>query len=98
VLHYGDLTDSTNHIRIVQQVCSPMRSTNLGAQSHVAVEFESPNTPANGDALGTLRILEAVRILPHVEKHGDLSGPAPASFMALVQRDPQKEDHPLLSP
>ena len=61
VLHYGDLTDSTNLIRIVQQV-QPDEIYNLGAQSHVAVSFEAPEYTANGDALGTLRILEAVRI------------------------------------
>ena len=62
ILHYGDLTDSTNLIRIIQQV-SPDEIYNLGAQSHVAVSFESPEYTANSDALGTLRILEAVRIL-----------------------------------
>ena len=62
VLHYGDLTDSTNLIRIFQQV-QPDEIYNLGAQSHVAVSFETPEYTANSDALGTLRILEAVRIL-----------------------------------
>ena len=62
ILHYGDLTDSTNLIRIVQQV-QPDEIYNLGAQSHVAVSFEAPEYTANSDALGTLRILEAVRIL-----------------------------------
>ena len=62
VLHYGDLTDSTNLIRIIQQV-QPDEIYNLGAQSHVAVSFEAPEYTANCDALGTLRILEAVRIL-----------------------------------
>ena len=61
-LHYGDLTDSTNLIRIIQQV-QPDEIYNLGAQSHVAVSFEAPEYTANTDALGTLRILEAVRIL-----------------------------------
>ena len=59
VLHYGDLTDSTNLIRIIQQV-QPDEIYNLGAQSHVAVSFESPYCTAYSDALGTLRILEAV--------------------------------------
>ena len=59
ILHYGDLTDSTNLIRIVQQV-QPDEIYNLGAQSHVAVSFESPEYTANSDALGTLRLLEAV--------------------------------------
>ena len=67
VLHYGDLTDSTNLIRIVQQV-QPDEIYNLGAQSHVAVSFESPEYTANSDALGTLRILEAVRILGLTKK------------------------------
>lgn len=62
ILHYGDLTDSTNLIRIVQQV-QPDEIYNLGAQSHVAVSFESPEYTANSDALGTLRLLEAIRIL-----------------------------------
>ena len=62
ILHYGDLTDSTNLIRIIQQV-KPDEIYNLGAQSHVAVSFETPEYTANSDALGTLRILEAIRIL-----------------------------------
>ena len=62
ILHYGDLTDSTNLIRIIQSI-KPDEIYNLGAQSHVAVSFESPKYTANCDALGTLRILEAVRIL-----------------------------------
>src|SRR6202046_5587782 len=62
VLHYGDLTDATNLIRIVQQV-QPDEIYNLAAQSHVAVSFETPEYTANSDALGTLRLLEAIRIL-----------------------------------
>ena len=62
VLHYGDLTDSTNLIRIIKQV-EPAEIYNLGAQSHVAVSFETPEYTANSDAIGTLRILEAIRIL-----------------------------------
>ena len=62
ILHYGDLTDSTNLIRIIQTI-QPDEIYNLGAQSHVAVSFEAPEYTANSDALGTLRILEAVRIL-----------------------------------
>ena len=61
-LHYGDLSDSTNLIRILQQV-QPDEIYNLGAQSHVAVSFETPEYTANCDAIGTLRILEAIRIL-----------------------------------
>ena len=62
VLHYGDLTDSTNILRIVQEVQAD-EIYNLGAQSHVAVSFETPEYSANADALGTLRVLEAIRIL-----------------------------------
>ena len=61
IMHYGDLTDSTNLIRVIQQV-RPDEIYNLGAQSHVAVSFETPEYTANSDALGTLRILEAIRI------------------------------------
>src|SRR5690348_7367773 len=61
-LHYGDLTDATNLIRIIQQV-QPDEIYNLAAQSHVAVSFETPEYTANADAIGTLRILEAIRIL-----------------------------------
>lgn len=61
-LHYGDLTDSTNLIRIIQEV-QPHEIYNLGAQSHVKVSFEVPEYTANSDAIGTLRILEAIRIL-----------------------------------
>src|ERR1041385_77237 len=62
VLHYGDLTDATNLIRILQQV-QPDELYNLGAQSHVQVSFETPEYTANADGLGTLRLLEAIRIL-----------------------------------
>ena len=62
ILHYGDLTDSTNLIRIIQDV-QPDEIYNLAAQSPVAVSFETPEYSANGDALGTLRLLEAIRIL-----------------------------------
>src|SRR6266853_939912 len=61
-LHYGDMTDATNLIRIVQEV-QPTEIYNLAAQSHVQVSFESPEYTANADALGTLRLLEAIRIL-----------------------------------
>jgi len=61
-LHHGDLTDSSSLIRIIQQV-KPTEIYNLGAQSHVAVSFESPEYTANSDAMGTLRMLEAIRIL-----------------------------------
>ena len=62
ILHYGDLTDSTNIINIIEKV-QPDEIYNLGAQSHVAVSFEEPEYTANSDALGSLRILEAIRIL-----------------------------------
>jgi GDPmannose 4,6-dehydratase len=67
VLHYGDLTDSTNLIRIVQQV-QPDEIYNLGAQSHVQVSFETPEYTANADAIGTLRLLEAIRLLGLTDK------------------------------
>ena len=67
LLHYGDLTDSTNIIKIIEKV-QPDEIYNLGAQSHVAVSFESPEYTANSDALGTLRILEAVKLLGFAKK------------------------------
>ena len=67
ILHYGDLTDSTNLIRIVQQV-QPDEIYNLGAQSHVQVSFETPEYTANADATGALRLLEAIRLLGLTEK------------------------------
>ena len=73
VLHYGDLTDSTNLIRIIQET-QPDEIYNLGAQSHVAVSFESPEYTADVDAMGTLRILEAIRILGLEKKNSFLSG------------------------
>ena len=72
ILHYGDLTDSTNLIRILQNV-QPDEIYNLGAQSHVAVSFETPEYTANCDALGTLRILEAVRISGLSKKNKNIS-------------------------
>ena len=66
-MHYGDLTDSTNLIRLIKEI-EPDEIYNLGAQSHVAVSFETPEYTANCDALGTLRILEAVRILGLIKK------------------------------
>ncbi|EDY39435.1 GDP-mannose 4,6-dehydratase [Cyanobium sp. PCC 7001] len=92
VLHYGDLTDSTNLIRIVQQV-QPDEIYNLGAQSHVAVSFESPEYTANSDALGTLRILEAVRILGLTEKTRIYQA-STSELYGLVQEIPQKESTP----
>ncbi len=92
VLHYGDLTDSTNLIRIVQQV-QPDEIYNLGAQSHVAVSFESPEYTANSDALGTLRILEAVRILGLTGKTRIYQA-STSELYGLVQETPQKETTP----
>ncbi|MCP9798254.1 MULTISPECIES: GDP-mannose 4,6-dehydratase [unclassified Cyanobium] len=92
VLHYGDLTDSTNLIRIVQQI-QPDEIYNLGAQSHVAVSFESPEYTANSDALGTLRILEAVRILGLTEKTRIYQA-STSELYGLVQEIPQKETTP----
>ena len=92
VLHYGDLTDSTNLIRIVQQV-QPDEIYNLGAQSHVAVSFESPEYTANSDALGTLRILEAVRILGLTQKTRIYQA-STSELYGLVQEIPQKESTP----
>ncbi|RNC90839.1 MAG: GDP-mannose 4,6-dehydratase [Synechococcus sp. YX04-3] len=92
VLHYGDLTDSTNLIRIIQQV-QPNEIYNLGAQSHVAVSFDSPEYTANSDALGTLRILEAVRILGLTSKTRIYQA-STSELYGLVQEVPQKESTP----
>ena len=92
VLHYGDLTDSTNLIRIIQQV-QPDEIYNLGAQSHVAVSFEAPEYTANSDALGTLRILEAVRILGLTEKTRIYQA-STSELYGLVQEVPQRESTP----
>ena len=91
-LHYGDLTDSTNLIRIIQQV-QPDEIYNRGAQSHVAVSFESPEYTANSDALGTLRILEAVRILGLTAKTRIYQA-STSELYGLVQEIPQKESTP----
>jgi len=92
VLHYGDLTDSTNLIRIIQQV-QPDEIYNLGAQSHVAVSFEAPEYTANSDALGTLRILEAVRMLGLTQKTRIYQA-STSELYGLVQEVPQKESTP----
>jgi GDPmannose 4,6-dehydratase len=92
VLHYGDLTDSTNLIRIVQQV-QPDEIYNLGAQSHVAVSFESPEYTANSDAMGTLRILEAIRILG-LEGKTRFYQASTSELYGLVQEVPQRESTP----
>ena len=92
VLHYGDLTDSTNLIRIIQQI-QPDEIYNLGAQSHVAVSFEAPEYTANSDALGTLRILEAVRMLGLTQKTRIYQA-STSELYGLVQEVPQKESTP----
>ena len=92
VLHYGDLTDSTNLIRIVQQT-QPDEVYNLGAQSHVAVSFESPEYTADVDAMGTLRLLEAIRILG-MEKKTRFYQASTSELYGLVQETPQKETTP----
>jgi GDPmannose 4,6-dehydratase len=92
VLHYGDLTDSTNLIRIIQQT-RPDEIYNLGAQSHVAVSFESPEYTADVDAMGTLRILEAIRILG-LEKKTRFYQASTSELYGLVQETPQKETTP----
>ncbi|MEM7765531.1 MAG: GDP-mannose 4,6-dehydratase [Pseudomonadota bacterium] len=91
-LHYGDLTDSTNLIRIIQEV-QPDEIYNLAAQSHVAVSFESPEYTANSDALGTLRILEAIRILGLTNKT-KLYQASTSELYGLVQETPQSETTP----
>ena len=92
VLHYGDLTDSSNLIRIIQQV-QPDEIYNLGAQSHVAVSFEAPEYTANCDALGTLRILEAVRLLGLTQKTRIYQA-STSELYGLVQETPQRESTP----
>jgi len=91
-LHYGDMTDSTNLIRIVQQV-QPTEIYNLAAQSHVQVSFETPEYTANADALGSLRILEAVRILG-MEKTVRMYQASTSEMYGKVQEIPQKETTP----
>jgi GDPmannose 4,6-dehydratase len=91
-LHYGDLTDATNLIRIVQQV-QPDEIYNLAAQSHVAVSFETPEYTANSDALGTLRLLEAIRILG-LEKRTRFYQAATSEMYGRVQETPQRETTP----
>ena len=92
VLHYGDLTDSTNLIRIIQQV-QPDEIYNLAAMSHVAVSFETPEYTANADGIGTLRILEAIRILG-LEKKTRFYQASTSELYGLVQEVPQKETTP----
>ena len=91
-LHYGDLTDSTNLIKIIGKI-KPNEIYNLGAQSHVAVSFESPEYTANCDALGILRILEAVRLL-NLKNHTKIYQASTSELYGLVQETPQKETTP----
>jgi GDPmannose 4,6-dehydratase len=91
-LHYGDLTDATNLIRIVQQV-QPHEIYNLAAQSHVAVSFETPEYTANSDALGTLRLLEAIRILG-LERTTRFYQASTSEMFGKVQEIPQRETTP----
>jgi len=92
VLHHGDLTDSTSLIRIIQEV-QPDEIYNLGAQSHVAVSFEEPEYTSNSDALGALRILEAIRIL-HLEKKTKYYQSSSSELYGLAQDSPQTEMTP----
>jgi GDPmannose 4,6-dehydratase len=91
-LHYGDLTDSSNLTRILQEV-QPDEVYNLGAQSHVAVSFEAPEYTADVDAMGTLRLLESIRFLG-LEKHTRFYQASTSELYGLVQEIPQKETTP----
>ena len=92
LLHYGDLTDSTNLIRIIQQT-QPDEIYNLAAQSHVAVSFETPEYTGNADAIGTLRLLEAIRILG-LEKKSRFYQASTSELYGKVQEVPQSETTP----
>ena len=92
ILHYGDLTDSTSLVRIVQKV-QPDEIYNLAAQSHVAVSFEEPEYTANADGVGALRLLEAIRILG-LEKKTRFYQASTSELYGLVQETPQKETTP----
>ena len=92
ILHYGDLTDSTNLIKIIQKV-KPDEIYNLGAQSHVAVSFETPEYTANSDAIGTLRILEAIKILG-LEKKTKFYQASTSELYGLIKESPQTEKTP----
>ena len=91
-LHYGDLSDSSNLVRIIQET-QPDEIYNLGAQSHVAVSFESPEYTADVDGMGTLRILESIRILK-LEKKTRFYQASTSELYGLVQETPQKETTP----
>src|SRR3954454_15665314 len=89
LLHYGDMTDATNLIRIVQET-QPTEIYNLAAQSHVQVSFETPEYTANSDALGTLRLREAIRIL-RMERTVRFYQASTSELYGLVQETPQRE-------
>ena len=91
-MHYGDMTDATNLIRIMQET-QPHEIYNLAAQSHVQVSFETPEYTANADALGTLRLLEAIRILG-MEKRARFYQASTSELYGLVRETPQKETTP----
>ncbi|MDD4616644.1 MAG: GDP-mannose 4,6-dehydratase [Alphaproteobacteria bacterium] len=91
-LHYGDMTDSTNLIRIIQET-QPDEIYNLAAQSHVQVSFETPEYTANADGIGTLRLLEAIRIL-NMEKKTKFYQASTSELYGLIQESPQKETTP----
>ncbi|SRR5258705_322050 len=91
-LHYGDLSDSTNLIRIVQET-QPDEIYNLGAMSHVKVSFDTPEYTANADGIGTLRLLEAIRILG-LEKKTRIYQASTSELYGLVQQVPQNEKTP----
>ena len=92
ILHYGDLTDSSNLIRLISDI-RPDEIYNLAAQSHVAVSFEAPEYTADVDALGTLRLLEAIRFLG-LEKSTKFYQASTSELYGLVQETPQKETTP----
>src|SRR4026209_1995257 len=92
ILHYGDMTDSSSLVRIVQKV-QPDEIYNLAAQSHVAVSFEEPEYTANSDALGTLRVLEAIRVLGLAGRTRFYQASSSELF-GLVRETPQKETTP----
>ena len=91
-MHHGDLTDSTSLVRIIQSI-QPDEIYNLAAQSHVAVSFEEPEYTANSDALGTLRILEAIRILK-LEKKTKFYQASTSELYGMVKKSPQDENTP----
>ncbi len=95
-LHYGDMTDATNLIRLFQQI-KPDEVYNLAAQSHVKVSFDLPEYTAETDGVGTLRILEAVRICG-LEKTTKIYQASTSELYGKVQETPQKKRHPFLSP